>query len=135
MTHQHLPDHLSAELDRLSPSQRRAVTEALRHSHDTGRPASDEAALLLIAYAAGRIDAREYARQILVSLGAAPAAPLAPEPEWSEPSAPTTRSSASVEALPKTAEPGRTFSREEAVQAYVSGHIPVEEFLRIARGA
>lgn len=133
--HDDTPHRLSAELDQLSPAQRRAVTEALQHSQDSGWPASETATSLLIAYAAGRIDARGYAREILVSLGAAPQASASRRPRRLEvdPTLPES-APASVGSLPHTVE-ARRISREEAVQAYVSGRIPVAEFLRIARGA
>jgi len=117
------------QLARLPGARRDAVTAALRHSQDTGWPASQEAVSLLVAYALGEITSGDYAAGILRSLGAASEigrpAPPASEPVRA-PAGPTTPTSEAVRA--------RTMSREEAVQAYVTGQIPVGEFLRLARG-
>ena len=75
------------------------------------------------------ITARQYAQGVLPAVGFvdAPEMPVAASPSPS-------LSGGSVETTP---EPGdldaRQVRREDAVQAYVTGAIPVAEFLRIAR--
>lgn len=56
-------------LDGLTAKQRQAVIDALRHSAESGWPASRGAVLNLVAYAEGRITAKQYAAQMLVELG------------------------------------------------------------------
>lgn len=112
-----------------------AVVAALRSSAEQGWPADAEGVRLLVAYAQGEIDAQDYAVGIVISLGGdaalaqaqpAPAALYAGGPEPASDAAP---------AQPSTAQaPAATVDREEAVAAYVSGRISVEEFLRITRG-
>jgi hypothetical protein len=113
------PEHLA----RLDEDRRRAVEGALRRSAAEGRPASQDAVELLVAYALGEITSRQYAMGILRSWSIvrpdpapeqAPPPPLSPDPS----DAPD--------------RPAR-MSREEAVQAYVTGQIDVAEFLRLAR--
>jgi hypothetical protein len=113
------PEHLA----RLDDDRRRAVEGALRRSAAEGRPASQDAVELLVAYALGEITSRQYAMGILRSWSIvrpdptpepAPPPPLPPDPS----DAPD--------------QPAR-ISREEAVQAYVTGQIDVAEFLRLAR--
>jgi hypothetical protein len=115
----------SALLSSLDGRRREAVVSALRSSAASGHPASEDAVRLLVAYAEHRITASDYAQRMITSMGLAPgsvpAAPVeaaepAPEPEAPEPS--------------RRASP----TRDEAVRAYVAGEMPVEEFLRIARG-
>ena len=57
----------------LTDAQRHAVEDSLRHSAVSGWPASRDAVSSLVAYAMGRISSREYAVQIMVSLGFAEA--------------------------------------------------------------
>jgi hypothetical protein len=128
-------------LSTLTGRRRDAVVEALRSSAQQGWPAGREAVRLLVAYANGEIDAQDYAVGIVISLGGHEglvqqqpplraveqqlAAPQRPAPSMSPaPAAPVLTSIA----------PEPRVSREEAVAAYVSGRIPVEEFLRITRG-
>lgn len=65
-------------LRELTGRRRDAAVSALRHSAASGWPASRESVVSLIAYAQGRITARDYAAQTLISLGLADAhtAPL-----------------------------------------------------------
>lgn len=148
--------HLSAELFGV---RRRAVISALQHSAESGWPASPVGEQLLVAYALGHIDAQEYAVQVIISLdldrtAAAPAAqapllspgelaavpdaaPLTASSDWlygplGEIGTPEPVIPPEPVATPSTVV--QRLSREDAVQAYVSGQIPVEEFLRIARG-
>jgi hypothetical protein len=104
----------SAELGRLDARRRDAVVAALRHSAATGWPAGRAAVELLVAYAIGEITPRAYATGILQTLGIH-------DHTIDEPSAPAP----SVRPV---------VSREDAVHAYVTGQIPVGEFLRLARG-
>lgn len=129
----------SSLLAPLTGRRREAVVAALRSSAEQGWPADAEGVRLLVAYAQGEIDALDYAVGIVISLGGdealvlAPAqpAPTAPYDDHAlglEPpavSAPTPVASA-------TAAPA--VGRDEAVAAYVSGRISVEEFLRVTRG-
>jgi hypothetical protein len=131
-------------LSSLTGARRQAVVAALRSSAQQGWPADREAVRLLVAYANGEIDAQDYAVGIVMSLGAheyatqppsaAPAAqpqwtPRPAEPQWTAPQAPPAPPAAPVVSLA----PEPSMTREEAVAAYVSGRIPVEEFLRITR--
>lgn len=102
-------------LDQLSEAKRTAVANALKRSSDEGRPASEEAVRLLVAYAQGQITSREYAEGILREGRGEPAAVRPP------PASGAVRAPIRIE-------------REDAVQAYVSGRISVEEFLQITRG-
>lgn len=138
-------------LSSLSGKRREAVVAALRSSQEQGWPADREAVRLLVAYANGEIDAQDYAVGIVVSLGAyegvaQPAAPTqraaerrAPEParpEWTpQPAQPEWTAPQPPAAAPiRSLVPEPKMTREEAVAAYVSGRISVEEFLRITRG-
>lgn len=128
-------------LTNLTARRREAVVEALRSSAQQGWPADREAVRLLVAYANGEIDAQDYAVGIIMSLGAHegmvrqdPQRPVeqswAPRPveqSWTPPQRQPAQPIASIAPEP-------TMTREEAVAAYVSGRIPVEEFLRITRG-
>jgi hypothetical protein len=134
-------------LSSLTPRRRDAVVEALRSSAQQGWPADREAVRLLVAYANGEIDAQDYAVGIVMSIGGhegvvQPQAPRLPRPEhqWAERpdqhlavAQPAPAQSAPPQPVVSMA-PEPTMSREEAVAAYVSGRIPVEEFLRITRG-
>ena len=118
-------------LTSLTGRRREAVVAALRSSAQQGWPANREAVRLLVAYANGEIDAQDYAVGIVISLGGheAMARPRSPqsavEQQWTAPQpAPP----------PVASAPEQMVTREEAVAAYVSGRIPVEEFLRITRG-
>jgi hypothetical protein len=145
-------EHWSDLLSNLTGRRREAVVAALRSSAQQGWPADREAVRLLVAYANGEIDAQDYAVGIVISLGGhegmvqaqeqAPPPPVEPqwtprpvEPQWKAPSQPA----APVAPAPPVASvssiaPQPALTREEAVAAYVSGRIPVEEFLRITRG-
>lgn len=132
-------------LSSLTPRRRDAVVAALRSSAQQGWPADQEAVRLLVAYANGEIDAQDYAVGIVVSLGGHEGlvqqrAPQPAEPEWSprlveeQWTAPQQPIAPQPPAAPVTSiAPQVSMSREEAVAAYVSGRIPVEEFLRITR--
>ena len=129
-------------LSGLTGRRRQAVVEALRSSAQQGWPADREAVRLLVAYANGEIDAQDYAVGIVMSLGGHegvvhPTAPRPsrPEHQWAE--RPDQHLAVAQPAPPQpvaSMAPKPTMSREEAVAAYVSGRIPVEEFLRITRG-
>lgn len=139
-------------LSSLTPRRRDAVVAALRSSAQQGWPADHEAVRLLVAYANGEIDAQDYAVGIVVSLGGHEGlvqqrAPQPVEPEWAprfveerwtapeQPLAPQPTLAPQQPPAPVTSiAPQASMSREEAVAAYVSGRIPVEEFLRITRG-
>lgn len=140
------PDLLTS----LTARRREAVVEALRSSAQQGWPADREAVRLLVAYANGEIDAQDYAVGIIMSLGAheglvrqgsqhpveQPWSQRPPEQQWAE-RPPEQQWTAPLQpAAPPVASiaPEVTMTREEAVAAYVSGRIPVEEFLRITRG-
>lgn len=120
----------SRQLDRLAGVRRDAVVAALRHSAETGWPASQDAVELLVRYALGEISARDYAAGIVGTLGIVTDRDAArdAEPVRAAGEPPPTHTRA-PEAAPRP-----TVSREDAVQAYVTGQIPVGEFLRIARG-
>jgi hypothetical protein len=133
-------------LSSLTPRRRDAVVAALQSSAQQGWPADREAVRLLVAYANGEIDAQDYAVGIVVSLGGheglvqqRAAQPV--EPEWTPHfveerwTAPPPPAAPQQPAAPVTSiAPQASMSREEAVAAYVSGRISVEEFLRITRG-
>lgn len=117
--HQKLDQQWMHHLDQLSGSRRTAVANALRRSSEEGWPPSEEAVQLLVAYAQGQITSRDYARGILREErgeSATPEPDRVPTPAAPTPSAPP------------------QIKREDAVQAYVSGLISVEEFLQITRG-
>lgn len=129
----------AAHLSRLEGTRRDAVIAALRHSDATGWPAPGEAVELLVSYALGEITAHDYATGILHTLGmddrASRTHPVAP--------ASTSPHPAAVESVPAAEAPASSapggsarppISREDAVHAYVTGQIPVGEFLRLARG-
>ncbi len=123
----------SGHLGRLEGIRRDGVIAALRHSADAGWPASGEAVELLVSYALGEITARDYAAGILAALSRQDGriAPLDPPP-----AATSGDVADEIEALPVrdvVGEPGPVISREDAVQAYVTGRIAVAEFLRLAR--
>ena len=132
-------------LSSLTGRRREAVVAALRSSTQQGWPADREAVRLLVAYANGEIDAQDYAVGIVISLGGhenmvqqqAPQPPVEhqtfqrPDHQWSE--RPDQHLATPRQPVASIA-PERRISREEAVAAYVSGRIPVEEFLRITRG-
>ena len=128
-------------LSGLTGHRREAVVAALQSSAQQGWPADREAVRLLVAYANGEIDAQDYAVGIVVSLGGHEglvhqSAPQPVEPEWA-PRFVEQRWTAPEHPMASVASiaPEPTMSRDEAVAAYVSGRIPVEEFLRITRGA
>lgn len=122
----------SGHLSRLDGRRRDAVVAALRHSADSGWPASSEAVELLVSYAVGEITARDYADGILAALGGQDGGIAALE---LPPAAPSAYVAAEVEAMPvPTPDTAPAISREDAVHAYVTGQIPVGEFLRLARG-
>lgn len=153
----------SSLLDGVHGQRREAILKALRNSVASGYPANAEAVRTLVAYAQGQISARQYVARILETLGFIPAAyaPSAPQrqPEaWRE-AARATRSwreerpasrpasspglldfneSRSQARAPErggtTITQSRRTTRREAVQAYVNGEIPVEEFLRLSHG-
>ncbi|MCW2839104.1 MAG: hypothetical protein JWR55_587 [Aeromicrobium sp.] len=115
------PEHL----ERLDDDRRRVVAGALRRSAAEGWPASQDAVELLVAYALGEISSRQYAMGILRSWNIVRPEPAPPPPLPSEPSEPPHQ--------PEPSESPVRISREEAVQAYVTGRIDVAEFLRLAR--
>ncbi|MDX6277392.1 MAG: hypothetical protein QOJ72_1520 [Nocardioidaceae bacterium] len=137
-------------LEGLHGRRREAVLEALRASDEQGFPATAEGVRILVAYALGKISARQYAARILDSLGLVPPPPERSHPTstfdplpdlgtwrtderrprtWQEPE----RSAPKPEPAPWTPVSSRAASREEAVHAFLSGRIPVEEFLRLSR--
>ena len=159
MHHADDPAHRwSALLSGLIGRRRDAVITALRNSVESGFPANADGVRTLVAYAEGQISARQYVAQILESLGFVPAAyvpsPRAPEPwhdardadPWRAPA--RTQDpwqdvlSASYSPPPtRTGRPiGTTMTqhgptgRQQVVQDYVNGLIPVEEFLRLTHG-
>lgn len=107
--------------DRLSTPVREVVMSLLHRSADAGRPLTDEGARVLVAYAAGHIDARTYATRTLTVLGFEPAYTATYSSEAPKASADSLTS------------PTQELPRESAVQAYVSGRITVEEFLQDRR--
>lgn len=128
-------------LSSLTGRRREAVLAALRSSAQQGWPADREAVRLLVAYANGEIDAQDYAVGIVMSLGGHENLVQQParqpvEPEWAPRFAEQSWTPPQQPAAPPVASiaPQSTMSRDEAVAAYVSGRIPVEEFLRITRG-
>lgn len=137
-------------LEGLYGRQRDAVLEALRASAQQGYPASADGVRLLVAYALGKISARQYSARMLDSLGLAPAPPepsrtsstFDPLPDlatwrtderrpstWQEPH----RASSAPPPAPWSPVTSRPPSREETVHAFLSGRIPVDEFLRLSR--
>lgn len=119
--------HWAHLLTRLDGRIRDVVVESLRQSEAEGREVGEHDVRLLVAYAGGEITAREYAREIAGSLGIAQPGP-----------APRRRALSVAQPPPAPeladAQERRQVRREDAVQAYVTGAIPVAEFLRIARG-
>lgn len=128
----------------LTGRRHEAVVSALRSSAEQGWPADAEGVRLLVAYAMGDIDAQDYAVGIVVSLGGdealvrAQTAPGVMRPagvtQYDDnglASVPPVQP-APLSAAPATSAPA--VSRDEAVAAYVSGRISVEEFLRVTRG-
>jgi hypothetical protein len=113
-------------LTRLDGRVREVVVETLRSSTGDGSVVTEDDVRLLVSYAAGDISAREYARRIAASLGISE---LAPAPRRRSVVAGPVPPVADQEAAQR-----RQVRREDAVQAYVTGEIPVSEFLRIARG-
>lgn len=114
--------------------RREAVIAALRHSADTGWPASGDAVGLLVSYALSEITAREYAERILPQLSTYVAVPdgvPGPSSSVADPVEPLRETPPPAGSDPVTV---GSITREDAVQAYVTGRIPVGEFLRIARG-
>ena len=132
---------LSALLEGLFGRRRDAVSAALRHSAESGYPASTEGVRLLVAYAQGHISSRQYAVRILAALSWATSAavPSAPVPSAQlrvEPMADLLPSSDWLEPRRALVAPplaSKKTRREEAVHAYMTGRIPVEEFLRLSR--
>ncbi len=147
----------SAQLVGLYGRRREALIKALRDSVDSGHPATAEGVRTLVAYAQGQISARQYVAQILESFGFVPPAYTpAPVTRQSEPwrearrpdpgdalSAPMPASSSRSSIRDEwpewtdgggretgTVERTQTTSRSEAVQAYVTGQIPMDEFIR-----
>jgi hypothetical protein len=145
------PAHRWADLlQELYGRRREAVVEALRASVQQGYPASAEGVRLLVAYSLGKISARQYSARMLDSLGLVPVAPepsrtssnFDPLPDlatwrtddrrpstWQEPQ----RMPAAAAPAPWSPVTSRAPSREETVRAFLSGRIPVEEFLRLSR--
>jgi hypothetical protein len=153
----------SALLEGLFGHRREMVIKALRNSVASGYPANAEGVRILVAYAKGQISARQYVAQTLEALGFVPQAytptpARQPEP-WRQPvrhpdpwtderSAP--RAPQAAPALldfhesriarepdrygSNTITHSRQLNREQAVQAYVTGQIPVEEFIRLSGG-
>jgi hypothetical protein len=127
-------------LSSLTGRRREAVIAALRSSAQQGWPADREAVRLLVAYANGEIDAQDYAVGIVVSLEgheglAEQPSPRPVQPEWT-PRFVEQHWPARQQVPPPVVSiaPQPAMSREEAVAAYVSGRISVEEFLQITRG-
>lgn len=104
-------------LEPLEPARREHVAQMLRRSAQTSQVTRDDVAIL-VDLALGLIDSRAFVVRTLASWGIGePAAEVTP-----------TRSSPLVE--PEAVIP---VSRENAVEAYLSGRITVEEFLRLSR--
>jgi hypothetical protein len=137
-------------LHELSGARRDAAIAALRHSANSGWPASRASVVSLVAYAQGRITAAEYAARTLVDLGLADAqtapallrAVSTPAPQ----SAPAPTGQIPSSAMDATAGAEFLFGRDlgsfdrsasaghdSAAKAYVAGRLPLEEFLRAAR--
>ncbi|KQV75146.1 hypothetical protein ASC61_09100 [Aeromicrobium sp. Root344] len=134
-------------LSSLTGPRREAVVAALRSSAQQGWPADREAVRLLVAYANGEIDAQDYAVGIVVSLGGhenvvqpqsppidRPWAQQLAEQAWAAPQQAAPSPAPPAPAPVASLTPESRMTREEAVAAYVSGRIPVEEFLRVTRG-
>lgn len=119
----------AGHLNRLDGARRDAVVAALRHSAATGWPASEAGVELLVAYALGEITSQQYARGLMRSWGGSQPGPAVESvaPRAQRPPPPPEPVAEPV------AEPTPRMSREQAVQAYVTGQIDVGEFLRIAR--
>lgn len=149
-SNEHLDDpaHRWANLlEGLHGRRRGSVEAALRASVEQGHPASSEGVRLLVSYALGQISARQYAADMLDSLGfmAAPTRTTSVAEElpelatwrpaerrrstWQEPQ----RVQSAAHQVPRSALLSRVPSREETIRAYMSGRIPVEEFLRRSR--
>jgi hypothetical protein len=153
----------SALLEGLFGLRREMVIKALRNSVASGYPANADGVRILVAYAKGQISARQYVVQTLESLGFVPQVytpPPARQPEsWREPVRPrdpwsderyAPRPPQAAPALldfgesriarepqrfdSNTITHSRQTTREQAVQAYVTGQIPVEEFIRLSGG-
>lgn len=105
-------------LEELPAKGRDAVAQSLCQHAGAGRTDTVESVRLLVAYAAGRIDSRTYAKATLKTLGFDPVDCRFDEPV----PAPAVQ----IERPPATRE-----SRKSAVQAYVTGRISVEDFLRV----
>lgn len=140
-------------LQGVSGRRREALIGALRRSIESGYPANAEGVRILVSYAQGQISARQYSAQILESLGFIPPAhtpaPVvrAPEPQpervvrWPEPRSDallefrdSRRAALTVGGRWESDAVERVdTSCRQAVQAFVTGQIPVEEFLRISR--
>jgi hypothetical protein len=123
----------------LEGARRESVISALRHSAASGWPATEDGVRLLVAYAQGEIDAQDYAVQILVALHLDRPSRLEPDPEPGPELEPALRRVEVDWPGESTPEPSRPpapandMTHDEAVEAYVTGRIPVEEFLRVAR--
>ena len=154
--------HWSPLLEGIHGRRRDAIVKALRRSVESGYPATPEGVRILVAYAQGQISARQFVSRTLESLGFRPAAYATattarrPEPSrqsshpdpWTDarraqrPSLPLSsdlldfnesRSKRARYAEPFSDTRSRQPNRNEAVRAFVSGQIPVEEFLRLQR--
>jgi hypothetical protein len=115
----------------LTRRRRAAVVSALRSSAEQGWPADAEAVRLLVAYAVGEIDSQGYALGMVRALSGQQHLAEPPARARREPAAPDLLEPADGTA---SIEAERRMTREEAVAAYVSGSISVEEFLRASRG-
>jgi|GEM_PF-4466812 len=102
----------------LSPKSWGAVAETLRHHAAHGGVDTAETVGLLVAYAAGRIDARAYASGSLRLLQ------LEHRDTWVNQGDP-------FRVDPPAQQRVTSVPREHAVQAYVDGRIPLEEFLKV----
>jgi hypothetical protein len=120
-------------LARLPGPLQHAVADVLRRSAADGHPAPEDEVTLLVSYALGEISARDHVRGVLRSFGHDDVPALSDVSD----AGPDEQSVGPVDApRPEAAEARqvRQVQREDAVQAYVTGEIPVSEFLRIARG-
>ncbi len=154
----------SALLSGLIGRRRDAVITALRNSVDSGYPACADGVRTLVAYAQGQISARQYVAQMLETLGfVSPAyvpparvpqrepwhsardadpwrAPARTQDPWNdELSATMPASSRGTQSTGREWDGGtitqsRRTSRQQAVQAFMSGQISTEEFLRMTNG-
>jgi hypothetical protein len=127
------PGTADSPLSLLDARRRAAVEQALATSTAEGHHVSPRAVQLLVDYARGEITASQYAAGIVDEISeyesvAEPSvtpvgiAPAPTEPAPDEPDEPA-----------EPAEGSDEITRENAVDAFVSGQISVEEFLRIAR--